>query len=318
MIKIKELYLENFCGYRKMNFKFYDKNGKINPMSIFFGPNGVGKSSVLQAIFIVCNPYFFMDKKDNLYLRKFIYHSNYEVDYQGFKEPEHEMKIEAVFETPEGDKRVVVENKGIVLCEIPRKVHGHAYFLNADHPMNMRKFQVSAKHIENFLNISEIVYGYDCRVGRKIDINDTLSEEVEFLSNLTENKNIKPDDEEFVYTDFIIHKVHRNEGEKVKVHFKSMSDGERKIATLLSSLFDPNYIEDTDIILVDNIEMHVYYKRHAAMLDKLMEYFPSKQFIFTTHSGTMIDHVEKKYSNEYLYDLEEMKDGVISKREWAY
>jgi predicted ATP-binding protein involved in virulence len=63
----------------------------------------------------------------------------------------------------------------------------------------------------------------------------------------------------------------------------------------------------TDIILVDNIEMHVYFERHARMIDKLIESFPDKQFIVTSHSGVMIEHVKKTYGERCLFNVPKIK-----------
>ena len=102
----------------------------------------------------------------------------------------------------------------------------------------------------------------------------------------------------FFYTDFILEKPWGT-----NVHYKCMPDGERKIATLIRNLCNPEYMEEYDLIIVDNIEMHVYWKRHKILIDKLLNTFPEKQFIVTTHSGVL----PKTLPTENLYDIEEYK-----------
>jgi predicted ATP-binding protein involved in virulence len=80
-----------------------------------------------------------------------------------------------------------------------------------------------------------------------------------------------------------------------------MSAGEKKIATLIAGLCDPNYIDDTNIIIVDNVAMHIYFKRHVRMVEKLLELFSDKQFFLATHSGVLIDALD----SGSLYDLED-------------
>ena len=92
-----------------------------------------------------------------------------------------------------------------------------------------------------------------------------------------------------------------------------MSDGEKKICALLKALCDPDYVYNTNIILIDNIEMHIYFKRHAKMFDALKHIFSKYQIITTTHSGTLIDHVNDKYKGKYLYDLETYKKKEFEK-----
>lgn len=306
-LKIKTIRFENYCGYKEGEISFVKKDGSINNLALFFGPNGIGKSSALNAIRFLSSPYENIARNVELALRKLTYHPDYEADYEGFKPNENKLVMEGIFDSPEGDKRVLVTSKGIEVCEIPRKLHGHAYYIDADHPSNMRRFQIDSKYLDYFIDICEIVYGYKCEVGRKID---TMPDGTKML-----DEDGKPC---AVYTDFIIHKLHRKLGNTTKVHFKTMSDGEKKIATLFSYLFDPCYIDARDIILVDNVEMHVYFKRHSAMIDRLVDILPNKQFLLTSHSGTLINHVSAKYGSEHLYDLEELKDGVISLNEWSY
>lgn len=287
--RLKTLFLKNYCGYRELLFDF-TKNNEWIRHAVLYGPNGCGKSTLLQAIRLASSPHENLARQTEMAFRKLTFHPDYESDYQGFKPSDHSMTIEAIFSTDEGDKRVVIETKGIRVCELPKKLHGHSYLIDADHPMNMRRFQIHEKYAKDFMEMAEIVYGMRCEIKRKIKLEGI---------------------EESVYTDFVIYKKYAHEPE-IKVHFKSMSDGERKIATLLSYLYDPCYIDDRDILIVDNIEMHIYFKRHAPMYDKFLSSFPDKQLICTTHSQTLINHVGNVYGPKHLYDLETMRDEYIN------
>lgn len=293
MVKIKKVILQNFRGYKNMEFSFTQED-KIKNLAVVLSPNGFGKSTLLEAVNLLSNPYSNLAKDTNMAFRKMTYSQDFQVDYQGYVKNENQLHMEGIFETDKGDKQVVIETDGVKVCQLEKKLHGHAYFIDADNPMNMRRFQVESSYVNKFLQMAEIIYGFKCEVARKVQ------------------------DKEFTfYTDLIIHKDFKIQ-ESTKVHFKSMSDGERKIATLLSYLFDPCYIDGRDIVLIDNVDQHVYFRRHAAMIDKMLDFFPQKQFIITSHSGTLISHVASKYGKQYLYDLEMMKDGVLDMGEWAY
>jgi predicted ATPase len=111
-------------------------------------------------------------------------------------------------------------------------------------------------------------------------------------------------DEKF-YDDLIIVKG------KTKVHFKSMSAGEKKIATLIRELCKLKHEKKhIDIALIDNIEMHVYMKRHAKLIDKIKEHFGDKQIICTTHSPVLVgtDEIKGYLDEECLYDIEKYKE----------
>ena len=85
--------------------------------------------------------------------------------------------------------------------------------------------------------------------------------------------------------------VKQDDGEQyppVKVHYRSMSDGERKIVTLFKQMCMPSQYKAFDIFLIDNLELHIYAQRHKALVDKLEEHFGEKQIIATTHSPILV------------------------------
>ena len=144
----------------------------------------------------------------------------------------------------------------------------------------MTKFQIIADLKDQFCDFAEAVYGLKCYCP---DGSRSFDRGIEYIS------------------DFVIEKPWSG----TKVHYKRFSDGEKKIATLISSLFKRAYKdspdkENKDILLVDNIEMHIYWKRHMTLIEKMEEYFPDKQIIATTHSPIIINEMDKMH----LVDLE--------------
>jgi predicted ATP-binding protein involved in virulence len=55
------------------------------------------------------------------------------------------------------------------------------------------------------------------------------------------------------------------------------------------------------IVLVDNIEMHLYYKRHLNAIAQIKNLFAGKQIIATTHSQVVMQSYEPKSE---IIDLE--------------
>ncbi len=151
----------------------------------------------------------------------------------------------------------------------------------------MNKFSIPDDYSDSFLETAQEIYGYPCLLASPVNEADE-------------------EDSVDLYDDLIILKK-RNESE-VKVHFKRMSAGEKKIATLLRYLYNPTYIDNIDIILIDNLELHVYFKRHKAMIDKILSHFPEKQFIVTTHSETMIRHIDEIRGKNHLFDIDEVHE----------
>ena len=277
MTKVKSVELRNYCGYTHSLFDFTNPDGSIKDFAVFFGPNGIGKSTCLDAIRMAANPNAFGRGGDHsVLMRKFIHDQEYipHVDQvQTISKVKNNMEITVTFATDDGDKRVILTNTGMTLNELPpsNQRNGYAFFADADHPISTQKFLLAAEQAKTFLEFCEAVYGYECILASPVK-----SQGVGF------------------YTDFIIRKG------DVKVHFKRMSAGERKIATLVSDLCQPINTGGRDIILVDNVEMHIYWKRHARTIDKLRSCFPGKQIITTSHSSVVIDHIEPQFH----YDLE--------------
>ena len=64
---------------------------------------------------------------------------------------------------------------------------------------------------------------------------------------------------------------------------------------------NPSKIDNGSILMVDNLEMHIYFKRHTLFMDMMNKFMPNHQKLITTHSKIMIDNVE----DSYKYDMEE-------------
>lgn len=315
MRKLKKLNLQNVYGYRNAEFDF-TKDKLHQNLSIFYGQNGCGKTTLLKIVELLSNPWIHQNRDVSMLFRKLVFDEDYNPtvgqDLQLFSGV---VKAEALFDTDDGDKRVVLEidtqilnelnqkkrkdydKIGIVVNELEKKPipygdiflvdHGPAFFPDADHPMNMQKFQIDSEVADVFLDIAKVVYGYECKLGGEVEEYNTAQNE--YLT---------------FYTDFIIFK----DFEGTQVHFRSMSAGERKIATLLAMMCNPLNRAAYDIYLIDNLVMHVYYSRHIAMLNKILEHFSEKQILTTTHSGYIIEHLK---DTGCLYDVEGIKRNAL-------
>ena len=288
MVKLKKLKLVNYCGYRNFDIDLTDADG-VKKWTTLFGVNGCGKSNFLEAVRLLSNPTAIRGRPDlTMFFRKLTYHPDYQPGLEGFDKRKTEMQMYGLFETPEGDKEVEIKNDWSLRgCGLTKDEIGNtkplSFYVDADNPMNMQKFQLNAKYKEQFLDFAKAVYGFECEIpSEKTNI----------------SKELDPDTGEWItfFLDFIITKL-----DGTRVHFKRMSDGEKKIATMLRTLFNRVYDDaNYGIILIDNAELHVYWKRHMILLKKLEEHFTDRQFIVTTHSPIIINEMDKKY----LYDLE--------------
>ena len=285
MIKLKRIKLINYCGYKDFELDLSEGDG-VRRWAMFYGPNGIGKSNFVRAVELLSSPKTLRGRLDNkLFLRRLTYHPNYRPNYVGFDMSKTNLYMEGVFITDDGDKRVVLQNDwgdhvGLTVdeLELPIDVRSAASFIDADKPNNMHSFQIRSDDAEGFIDLAKAVYEFECELPKESMV-------VEFDPETGKNINL--------YTDFVITKYGTD-----TVHYKSFSDGEKKIATLLSSLF--RNARKTNILLVDNIEMHIYFKRHMNLLAKIEELFPDAQVIASTHSSVIVNEMDEKY----LIDLE--------------
>lgn len=284
MIKLKKIKLINFCGYKNFELDLEDNN--IDKWLILFGTNGCGKSNLLSAIQYLSYPWSLSSRPDcTMFFRKLTFHKDYLPGLEVYEKNKNDMHIEAVFNIDGKNEKVVIKNNwipeesGVVINELDR-VKPISVYIDADHPINMQKFQLKSKYKDEFLDFAENVYGFKCEMPRYSLVEEYDSTEEEYLH---------------FYTDFIITKFN-----DVKVHFKRMSDGEKKIATMLRILFNNCYKQEGRILLIDNIEMHIYFLRHMKLIEKLNEYFSNHQIIATTHSSVIINEFDKNN----LLDLE--------------
>ena len=69
MIKLKNIKLKNFCGYKDFELDLTDGDD-VKKWVMLFGPNGTFKSSFLHAVSLLSSPMVFTKKKNILTFRK--------------------------------------------------------------------------------------------------------------------------------------------------------------------------------------------------------------------------------------------------------
>ena len=283
-------------GYRDVSFSFLDANNKPKKVYLIFAPNGCGKTSLLNAINLVYNS---PRLKGRPLLGKYVYNEDYDPVYHSAEKElikSHSLKIEATLWNSDTKKegKVLLNNNGTVKTCLESASGG--YYIDADNPMHSNKFQIAGDYAEQFLEIAEIIYNFPCSFKE----ND---KEIKKLSKALWGHDSQMSaalDLDFK-NDFILNKY------GVKVHYKTFSGGEKKIATMLSQICDPVYINPASVVVIDSFEKEIYFKRQSRTVDKLIEVFNDKQFFIVTHSETLIKHVKDKYGEECLYDIEQYK-----------
>ena len=332
MLYLRRLRLKNFCNYENQTFDFVKEDGSPYPFICFFGPNGIGKSSLLEAIsMLTMNSTGRRDIHVRESLKKYIRNPDYDPAFEHMKGMLYrdgyitgsgvaklpDMLIEGTYVLNGKDYIVAMNQNGYIRNDFaplppdsdvddPNKYFESgpwgkdhltyrqriAHFVTADSDLSLNKFQLHYSQMEHFeAIISEIMrYKADCVVP----------------------SGITPLDNGYC-TDFVITKKDH------RIHFKRMSAGERKIcksfSDLLNLLRDLSHPDPGDIkmegwprlLLLDNVEMHVYYDRHVTLIECLKRVFKQQQIFATTHSGVLIQQYlrgENDTENELWIDLE--------------
>ncbi len=325
MLFLKSLKLSNYCGYDNQTFNFCKKDGTPYRYICFFGPNGIGKSTLLEAISMLTANWTgrgasYIQQS----LQKYVRNIDYDPTWQKVldkKETAGEMVIEGTYCLDGKDYVVTLTQDGYTrndFAPIPSKNAEEeealkikesgpwgkdhlrhrqrvAHFLKTDSDLSMHKFQLHRTQKEQFEKIVSMIMRYSA----------SCSDPVGFTSS------------ELAYcTDVIIQK------QSHKIHFKRMSAGEKKICKSFSDILNtmralehPSHGESPMIgwprlLLIDNIVMHVYYDRHVQMVECLKEVFEHQQIFSTTHSGVLIQrHIngENNSDEELMFDLEKIK-----------
>lgn len=349
MLYLRELTLRNYCAYSDYTFNFCKSDGTPYQFICFFGPNGVGKSTLLEAISMLTanwtgRPNYMIQES----LRKYIKSKDYEPSYDGMKgftygekdencdaeyiktsvkqkrDDLEGMLIRGVYVLDGKDYVIEITEKGFVRNDFaplpppgsePEKALSYtntgpwkkqhllyrqriAHFFNSDSDLSMSKFQLKVSQVESFERIiSEVMrYKADCIAPSPIA---TQLHDKEYC------------------TDFVITK------KSGRVHFKRMSAGEKKISKSFSQLL--NLMDDLAnphpgepklegwprVLLIDNVEMHVYWDRHIDFINCLKSIFNKQQIIATTHSGVLVPRFLKQENDsdtELYIDLEKINE----------
>lgn len=319
MMFLKQLRLQNFCNFTDYTFDFTRGDGTPYPFVCFYGPNGIGKSTLLEAISLLTSdqtgrPESYVRNS----LRKYVRNPDYNPSYQKLlgqsysnefisgegNEGLPDMLIEGIYCLDDREYVVSMNQNGWQLNELSTNEGGPwtddlalrrrlVYSIKTDSDLSLNSFQIHRSHKKDFEKLISTVMRYPVQCVEPSD-----------LEGGTVN--------DFCTDVVLVKNNHR-------IHFKRMSAGERKICksfseilNLMNALENPNS-EDVSmpgfprLLLMDNIVMHVYYDRHATMIECLKNVFSKQQIFATTHSGTLIsrqENGENDVDNELWIDLE--------------
>jgi ABC-type oligopeptide transport system ATPase subunit len=285
-IRIKTLEIMGVKSFEKVKFDFLDNN-----FICFVGPNGTGKSTMLEMIQMLFTRYNGKTKEQlNQYFKKSIRHVAGR--YSSHNAQTEDFSIKAKIQWGGKEYEVELTKDGFKTDhpeEVKQWLYRLCYFSTLDKELN--KFQLEKSKWNDFKAIFQTITGFEISEQPPVSYDSCTQEAV--------NEELK----KYVFG-FYVKKPHET------VFYRDCSDGERKVMKAISSLL--NMYPTPKIILIDNIEMHVEAKRHILLVNELKKTFKQSQIFSTTHSIKISKN--RKFQRE-IYDLRWIHASALLKKQ---
>jgi len=280
-IKIKSIHIQNLKGYKDYTFDFsQDRDGdeQCKTFVCFHGPNGTGKTTVLEAIQLIFSR-FDSYEADRLkaYLGKNV--RNEDGKSSGIYSEEDFLLTATIQKSPTEFYEVQINKTGFIK-DHPDDVKDIFYrlFFYARLDQELNQFQLNRDKWPIFKELCEAVTGFEI-------------EEKENVFDLSEDP-VQAELMNKYILGFWVKKPHE------KISHTECSAGERKIIKSFSTMLNMEYTPK--VICIDNATMHVELGRHIALIESIKKCFPDSQIFATTHSYRMSRNFGAK---NQMYDL---------------
>ena len=287
-IKIKDIHFQKFRVFEDEYFDFMEGES-IKPFVCFHGPNGCGKTTILDCMQLIFSRFEGRKKEDiAAWLGKSVRHTDgKQMGIYG----EDDFLITSNISCSLGDYEIQINKKGF-LKDHPEKVKQIIYRLcyYARFDQELHQFQLIRDKWVIFKDLFESVTGFEIK----------------------EKTNLFDESEDLVQAEMMRKYILGFEVHKPDeiISHRECSSGERKIIKSFSTLLNMEYTPA--VILVDNIAMHVESGRHLNLIESMKRCFPDSQIFSTTHSY----QISRNFGGRsQLYDLRLIKSSKLIKKE---
>jgi len=291
-VKLKKLRISNFKVFEAVALKLMNEDETARKFTCLIGNNGCGKSTILNIIQLVFSNFggHTGERLEHNLSRGIRRITNEDCVYSS-----DNFQIEADIESSIGDYTVALDKYGWIVDddgkyyghpeEIANEVYRLCYYARFD--QELTTFQLRNDQWPIFKCLFESVTGF-------------VLEEV-----TTEFSSGSKTMDGYIF-DFLVHKPYET------ISHKDCSAGEKKMIKTFSTLL--NLEVKPEVILIDNIELHVEIARHLPFVNSLRHSFPDSQIVTTTHSY----HISRNFSTRSeVSDLRKIRsEPLLREQPW--
>ncbi len=258
-IRLEKLRMVNFGKHKDVSIDFIPEEISMNCL---IGPNGIGKTTVLNGIQLLFANFNGYEKQrlKAMTLKNVRNHMNMS---SGDSE-KADFLVEGLFSIDDGTSYTVSVTRDGTVAGHPNKILQNLqhYCYTATFDRELHLFQLKRNRWPKFKELMEAVTGYE------------IEEDFQAFGLDSDPKFQR------IIKDYVI-SFRMNKGREIIGH-RQCSAGERKIVRTFSALL--NRVATPSIILIDNVTDHVEASRHINVVNSLEKTFSSSQIIVTCHS----------------------------------
>jgi energy-coupling factor transporter ATP-binding protein EcfA2 len=292
-VKIRSIRFQKYKAFDDVTFDFWDEDLKdCKPFVCFHGPNGCGKTTILEAITLIFSR---LEGRESEHLRALLGKSVRHIDgvQRAIYNKKDDFLLTAHLKTSLGDYEVQINKTGFIKDhpnEIKDIIGRLCYYARFD--QELHQFQLNRKSWKFFKDLFESVTGFKIKEQTGVFSDSSDPVQAEMLRKYV--------------LGFMVHKP-----DEIISH-KECSAGERKIIKSFSTLLNKEYMPE--VVCIDNAEMHVESGRHIHLMESIKRCFPKSQIFTSTHSYQISKNFGAK---NQLYDLRFLKaSSLIKKESW--
>ncbi|MCP4109246.1 MAG: ATP-binding protein [Desulfobacteraceae bacterium] len=301
---IKQIHIKNFMGLKELSLEFTHPNGEPLDMVVLAGPNGCGKTSVLEAcILALGHENLFPNPRNEL---QYIYKGSEQfyisaaLTYNG---QEYNVKRTALNQYEAKDISIQIQTEYFTSWRYPK--------LLGSVSVNLGKERVTDRIKNRYYKIKQYLINlkasqaFDDGHDQIIRIEEDFGKINELWKYFYPNRNER----------FIAKKISKDisEGfdifldgrEQKPIPLDSLSSGEIEIFTFIGQRIIEPFSDG--IIFIDEPELHLHSSWHRTILRVLRKIFQKNQIICATHSQEILDSA---YSYERFTLLSEQDPRI--------